>query len=398
MNSVISTEKKPIKLWLPPNQLDALALKQLQNLANMPCIFKHVAAMPDTHGGYEAPVGSVVATKRAVIPGAVGLDGGCGMMAAKTSLRACDLPSNLEELFIELESVIPVGQAAHVNRHLPDVWDLDLRAGYCNLPEVLKDDEQRVVDQLGTLGGGNHFLEVCLDTHQYIWIMLHSGSRGIGNRIGKYYMDKAKSIMDAYFIELTDPNLAYLAEGTKEFEEYWRAMQWAQRYAMANRHEMMAAAQGALFKVLGKYDSPRPKGEVTFTVNCHHNYAEREHHYGENVIVTRKGAVRARPDDYGIVPGSMGARSFIVRGRGNPESFNSCSHGAGRLLTRTEAKKQFTEQDLLDQTTGVFINSKIKNAVEEIPSAYKPIQEVMDNQPDLVEIEATLKQVLCLKG
>lgn len=404
MPSVVSTTRVPVnvpvntrvpvKIWAPLEEVEQSALNQLMNTANLPCVFKHVAAMPDVHFGIGATVGSVVATKGAVIPAAVGVDIGCGMMAAQLPFDASQLPDNLKALFDDISWGVPVGMNQHKK---PSGYAMQWMAdsGPNDLPDDLIGETKRAMLQLGTLGGGNHFIEVCLDTDQRVWVMLHSGSRGIGNKIGRYFIDQAKQLMETYFIRLTDPDLAYLAEGTAQFEAYWQALQWAQAYAMENRRLMMERVLKSIAKeLLGDWQAPiAPE----LMVNCHHNYAEREHHFGENVIVTRKGAVRAREGEYGIIPGSMGSRSYIVRGRGNLDSFCSCSHGAGRRMSRGKAKAAFTVDDLAQQTAGVLCR-KDAGVLDEIPGAYKDIDRVMEHQTDLVEIVATLKQVLCIKG
>jgi tRNA-splicing ligase RtcB len=343
-----------------------------------------------------ATIGSVVATKNAVIPAAVGVDIGCGMMAAKLPFTASQLPDNLKGLRSEIEWSVPVGFNWH-KEPTPEAIKWFGSDACTYFPHPLHDEGrmQKSLCQLGTLGGGNHFVEVCLDTENQVWVMLHSGSRGIGNDLAKIHIEIAKGLFGDSLKDLGDADLAYLAEGTPEFAAYWRDLQWAQAYAFTNREIMMTRTLRAVAKVLlGDWQTPILP---LFQVNCHHNYAERETHYGEECIVTRKGAVRARSGDYGIIPGSMGARSFIVRGLGNPDSFSSCSHGAGRRMSRTQAKKQFTEADLVAQTAGVECR-KDKGVIDEIPGAYKDIQQVMDNQSDLVEIVAELKQVLCIKG
>lgn len=394
MKSVVSKARVPIKLWAPIEEVESGAIDQLVNTANLPCVFRHVAAMPDVHQGYGATVGSVVACTGAVIPGAVGVDIGCGMMAAQLPFKAHDLPDSLKLLRDEIEWSVPVGFNAHktpVDESEAWLgWD-----GFYSIPVNIHDRLSRAKSQLGTLGGGNHFIEVCLDTNQNVWVMLHSGSRNIGKEIAEVHIDKAKELMRQYMIKLEDPNLAYLAEGTPQFDAYWSDLQWAQSYAMKNREIMMARVLRAVAKVLLN-DWKAPIVPI-MEVNCHHNYAEREHHFGHNVIVTRKGAVRARAGDMGIIPGSMGARSFIVRGKGNPESFHSCSHGAGRRMSRGKAKGTFTLDDLAAQTNGVECR-KDAGVLDEIPGAYKDIDQVMANQADLVEIVAELKQVLCVKG
>jgi tRNA-splicing ligase RtcB len=391
-HELIPTVGVPIKIWT--NDVDVNSIGQLSNTAALPCVFHHVAAMPDVHFGMGATVGSVVATKNAVIPAAVGVDIGCGMMAAKLPFTASDLPDSLKALRSDMEWAIPVGFNWHKEPTIEaeQWWD---HSEFLMIPKPLHDREMKSLRQLGTLGGGNHFVELCLDVEKCVWLMLHSGSRGIGNDIAKVHIERAQGLFGDSLRDLADRDLAYLAEGTPEFAAYWRDLQWAQAYAFKNREIMMTRALRSVAKVLlGDWRAPIVP---TFQVNCHHNYAERETHYGEEVIVTRKGAVRAGLGDFGIIPGSMGARSFIVRGRGNAESFNSCSHGAGRRMSRTQAKKQFTTADLVAQTEGVECR-KDTGVIDEIPGAYKDIQAVMDNQSDLVEIVAELKQVLCVKG
>lgn len=382
----------PVYVWT--TDIDERSKQQLRNTASLPCMFHHVAAMPDVHLGIGATVGSVVATKEAVIPAAVGVDIGCGMMAVQLPFTASQLPDSLKALRSEIEWSVPVG----FNWHQTPTKEAEAWAGFAgfkDIPVQLHHQETKALKQLGTLGGGNHFVEVCLDLHQQVWIMLHSGSRGIGNEIAKVHIAIARGLFGESIKHLADPDLAYLAEGTAEFAAYWRDLQWAQSYAMKNREIMMTRTLQAVAKVL-LHDWQAPL-VPTMAVNCHHNYAEREQHFGHEVIVTRKGAVRATVEDYGIIPGSMGARSFIVKGKGNADSFHSCSHGAGRKMSRTQAKKTFTEADLAAQTLGVECR-KDKDVLDEIPWAYKPIQQVMDDQSDLVDIVAELKQVICVKG
>lgn len=388
---VINTERVPIKIWTPEGDVEPQALAQLKRTASLPCIFKHIAVMPDVHWGIGATVGSVVATEGAIIPAAVGVDIGCGMMAVKLPFTASDLPDSLTRLRSDIERVVPVGKAMH-DEPLLDALHWGRVDGLHDLPF---DDVSMALRQLGTLGGGNHFIEVCLDTEQAVWIVLHSGSRGIGNKIGRYYIDRAKSLMTQWFIRLEDPDLAYLAEGSDDWIDYMRDLEWAQSYAMKNRELMMSLVFGRVVNAILGGLSRTVFSEMT--INCHHNYAAREHHFGRNVIVTRKGAVRAQTGDFGIIPGSMGARTFIVRGKGHADSFCSCSHGAGRRLSRTEAAKQHTVDDLAAQTAGIECR-KDAGVLDEIPSAYKPIDQVMANQSDLVEVVAELHQVLCVKG
>lgn len=359
--------------------------------------------MPDVHLGIGATIGSVIPTKGAIIPAAVGVDIGCGMMAARTSLTASDLPDHLLGLRSELERLIPHGMTKtrgqrdrgswHTPPELVDQAWAELVADFeliCAKHPRLQKTNNRT--QLGTLGTGNHFVEICLDEHDQVWVMLHSGSRGVGNAIGNYFIELARQDMQKYFINLPDKDLAYLVEGTEHFDDYWFAVGWAQRFAMKNRELMMQAAMNALRQIIHK-----PFNAKVEAVNCHHNYVDKEQHYGEEVMVTRKGAVRARLGEYGIIPGSMGAKSFIVRGLGNQESFCSCSHGAGRVFSRTEAKKRFSVADQIAQTEGVECR-KDAAVIDEIPAAYKPIEAVMQAQQDLVEIVYTLRQVVCVKG
>ncbi len=396
----------PVKSWTKGVPVEDGARKQLMNAARMPFIHKWVAAMPDVHFGKGATVGSVIPTKGAIIPAAVGVDIGCGMMAVQTSLTASDLPESLAQMRALIERAVPCGRTAGRHRtrdegawgnlpaHVVDVWQRDLRAGFDELTaKHPRFKSTNNVNHLGTLGTGNHFVEVCLDEAQGVWFMLHSGSRGVGNAIGQYFIEKAKEDMRRHFISLPDVDLAYLVEGSEHFDDYVQAVSWGQRFAMKNREVMMQAVIGAVRSAKGV---PAFAADVV-AVNCHHNYVEREHHYGADVYVTRKGAVRARAGELGIIPGSMGAKSFIVRGRGNPESFHSCSHGAGRTMSRTEAKRRFTVADHIAATSGVECR-KDASVIDETPMAYKDIDAVMAAQADLVEIVHTLKQVLCVKG
>lgn len=390
MKQVIASEKVPIKIW--SHDVEPQAIAQLKNTANMPFIFKHVAAMADVHLGMGATVGSVIATKNAIMPAAVGVDIGCGMMAVKTPLDYRLVQDKIKEIRHSIERSIPVGFGQHSVERAPGVswW------GYQSMSRLThydKDLELKAIKQLGTLGGGNHFIEICLDTENAVWVMLHSGSRGVGNIVARRHIDSAKDIMKKMFIELPDRDLAYFAEGTKEFELYMGDLNWCQNYAYQNRIEMM----NLIMKDLSHAVNNKEPIERLIEVNCHHNYTEWESHYDENVWVTRKGAVRARRGDMGIIPGSMGAKSFIVCGLGNDESFHSCSHGAGRKMSRTQAKKQFTIEDLEKQTEGVECR-KDEDVIDEIPGAYKDIDVVMENQKDLVEIVAQLKQIMCIKG
>jgi len=387
----------PVKVWT--GELEPQARRQLENVARLPIVHGHVAAMPDVHAGIGATVGSVIPTKGAIVPSAVGVDIGCGVNAVQLSLTAKDLPESLTRIRGAIEAAIPVGFDMHrgVNgerkRAARDLAPELLRIIERNpkLATMQKDIRETWVRQLGTLGGGNHFIEVCLDESQDVWVMLHSGSRGIGNVIGRYFIERARREMEKSDTHLPDRDLAWLAEGTAAFEEYVEAVHWAQDYAIENRREMMRAVLAAIEPHLPPF---RVVGEA---INCHHNYVAREHHFGENLLVTRKGAIRAGAGDMGVIPGSMGARSFIVRGKGSADSFCSCAHGAGRLMSRTEARKRFSSADVRAQTAGVECR-KDAAVVDEIPGAYKDIDEVMANQSDLVEVVHTLKQVVCVKG
>lgn len=402
-NIIQDSKGVPIKMWTKGVPVDEKSKGQLLKTAQMPFIYKWMAVMPDVHVGIGATIGSVIPTKGAIIPAAVGVDIGCGMMAARTSLSASDLPDNLHALRTELERLIPHGMTKGRGRRDRGSWDTPTERVDQAWAELVTDFEYICAKhprlkntnnhkQLGTLGTGNHFVEICLDEHQQVWIMLHSGSRGVGNAIGNHFIELARKDMQKHFINLPDKDLAYLVEGTEHFDDYWFAVGWAQRFAMKNRELMMEAAVQALRIIINK-----PFNAKVEAVNCHHNYVDKEEHFGQEVLVTRKGAVRARLGEYGIIPGSMGAKSFIVKGKGNQESFCSCSHGAGRVHSRTAAKKLFTVQDQIEQTQGVECR-KDEAVIDEIPSAYKPIEDVMKAQSDLVEVVYTLNQVVCVKG
>lgn len=393
---------KPIKAWTRGVFVEEQALKQLKNIARLPFIHKHLAVMPDVHFGMGATVGSVVATKGAIIPAAVGVDIGCGMMAQQLSLKASDLPDNLASIRNSIERAVPHGFETIQGRSVKGSWAVTpnsvlgrwrlLEKRYQDIVEKYpKIDHKSPSSQLGSLGGGNHFIELCLDEADNVWVMLHSGSRGAGNKIGMFFIDKAKEEMQKHFISLPDKDLSYLVEGSVLYDDYCEAVAWAQDYALENRKCMM----DSVLRVLHECVPPFNMGKMA--VNCHHNYVSKENHFGENVLVTRKGAVRAREDDYGIIPGSMGAKSFIVKGKGNKDSFCSCSHGAGRMMSRTEANKTFTLADHILATEGVECKKDI-SVLDETPRAYKDIEQVMLAQADLVEIIHTLKQVLCVKG
>lgn len=402
---VFSGARLPIKAWTRGVQVEDAARQQLLNLAGMPFIHSHVAAMPDVHWGKGATVGSVIATKGAIIPAAVGVDIGCGMAAQRTSLTASDLPDSLHKLRSAIEARIPHGRTDNGGKGDRGAWGETPEANYAALghqldelkiiadkhPKLAKAAE-RAPSHAGTLGTGNHFVEVCLDEQQRVWVMLHSGSRGIGNRIGTYFIEAAKKDMERWFISLPDKDLAYLPQGSEMFNDYFDAVSWAQAYARTNRDLMMAAALTAVAEVV-----PKPFSCDSEAVNCHHNYVSWERHFGANVMLTRKGAVDAHEGVLGIIPGSMGAKSFIVRGKGNRDAFCSCSHGAGRKMSRGEATRTFTLDDHAAATAGVECR-KDAGVLDETPAAYKDIDAVMAAQTDLVDIVHTLKQVVCVKG
>lgn len=382
---------KPVLSWAN-HELGFNETHMAKNVASLPFVYKHVALMPDVHLGKGALVGSVIATKDAIIPAAVGVDIGCGMSAIQTLFTANQLEGKLKKIRLDIEANIPVGFNENKNVETR-VTNWQGWQGFNDLHSGVQRLEGKAIKQLGSLGGGNHFIELCLDTDDRVWLMLHSGSRHIGNQLAENHIKTGKQLAKLANIRLPDPDLAYFIAGTPEFEAYWRDLQWAQNYARFNRDVMMSRFKAIVEKHLngGKVTKP------LLTVNCHHNYAEKEHHFGEDVYVTRKGAVRATQEDYGIIPGSMGAKSFIVKGKGNHDSFCSCSHGAGRTMSRTQAKKRFDVHDLVMQTEGIECR-KDAGVIDEIPSAYKSIEEVMNQQTDLVEIVATLKQVVCVKG
>lgn len=414
MDNVFAGERTHAKIWTP--EVEGAAMVQIENLCKLPFIHKHVAVMPDVHCGYGSTVGSVIPTKGVIIPAAVGVDIGCGMMAvrlesARGGPLTPNLPDNLEKIRTAIEAAIPHGRTNHGGPgdvgawsewdNLPGdaqvIWEtlsrkLDWAFIKEKYPKLLGDRAQNTFRHLGTLGGGNHFIEVCLDENEDTWIMLHSGSRGIGNRIGTFFIALAKEEMKRWHCNVPDQDLAYLPEGTEHFEGYRKAVHWAQEFARLNREIMMNQAINALISV-----TPGGVFVTKEAVNCHHNYVEKENHYGANIWVTRKGAVRARKGDLGIIPGSMGTRSYIVEGLGNPESFNSCSHGAGRTMSRTKARNTFTLDDFVAQTKGVECRKDL-DVIDEIPGAYKDIDEVMANQADLVKPVHTLRQIVCVKG
>ncbi len=403
---LLETAGAPIKAWTHGVSIEDEALRQLKNVSQMPFIHHHVAVMPDVHWGKGATVGSVICSSGAIIPAAVGVDIGCGMMAVQTSLTANDLPDSLKEIRSNIERAVPHGRTHNGGPGDRGAWEnipetqarmwKELSKGFEAIAAKHPKISQRHpnhINHLGTLGTGNHFIEICLDEEDQVWFMLHSGSRGIGNRIGSYFIELAKEDMRRHFIHLPDVDLSYLNEGTEYFNDYVEAVEWAQQFARTNRELMM---QAVITAVSQSEKIPPFKAELT-AINCHHNYVAREHHFGKNVLVTRKGAVRARLGDLGIIPGSMGTRSYIVKGLGNPESFHSCSHGAGRAMSRNAAKKRFSLEDHAKATKGIECR-KDKDVIDETPGAYKPIDDVMKAQADLVEIVHTLRQVVCVKG
>ena len=397
-------QRAHVKSWTVGVPFEEEALLQVKRVASMPFVYKWIAVMPDVHAGMGATVGSVIPTLGALMPSAVGVDIGCGMMAVRTCLSARDLPEDRRPLREAIERAVPHGRTHNGGRGDKGAWAdppepvrsawAGLESGYRALVEKYpRLARGPALEHLGTLGTGNHFIEVCLDEADRVWLMLHSGSRGVGNRIGTDFVGLAKAEARRWFIDLPDPDLAYFPEGTSLFEDYLGAATWAQAYAAANRELMMAALVEALGRC-GSLEALELTGE---RVNCHHNYVAREHHFGKNVLVTRKGAVRARDGELGIIPGSMGARSYITRGKGNKESFESCSHGAGRAMSRTAAKKRFTLADHAKATEGIECR-KDEEVLDETPGAYKPIDAVMHAQRDLVEVVHTLRQVVCVKG
>lgn len=376
----------PVKSWA--SILEDEAQQQVLNIADLPFIHKHVAVMADAHAGKGSTVGTVIATRGAVIPAAVGVDIGCGMFAVRLPIPADALSGSCKAAALRsaIECEVPVGRAG--NTEPCKLW-----RGFTEThtaPKAVR-DLQRAGVQMGSLGGGNHFIEVCTDQEGLLWVVLHSGSRNIGKVMADVHINGAKGLMQRWFVELPDPDLAYLVQGTPEFGDYIHDLRWAQEYAAANRYEMMDRVLGCVFRALSG------RAEPLLAINCHHNYTVQENHYGQNVWVTRKGAVSARAGEWGVIPGSMGTKTYVVQGTGNPESFHSCSHGAGRRMSRTQARKQFTLADLEAQTAGVECR-KDSDVLDEIPGAYKDIDQVMADQADLVDVRYVLKQVLCVKG
>lgn len=405
MFSVHETGRAQLKLWDSHAPFEASAMQQLRNVAQLPFIHKHVAGMPDVHFGIGATVGSVIATKRAIVPAAVVVDIGCGMMAVRTNLTAEVLPDNCDALRSDIERAVPKGfeSTAGCNfskggweitpNSVVSVWNHRFYDRWKKIIAKRPKVDGKTRQQLGSMGGGNHFIELCLDEDNRVWVMLHSGSRGTGNRIGTYFIERARNLFEQNKMDfsLPDRDLAFLAQGTEMFDDYIEAMNFAQDYAMANREIMM---DRVLTVLRGHFPTVKTDKNA---INCHHNYATMEHHFDENVWVTRKGAVRAREGDLGIIPGSMGTGSFIVRGLGNPESFCSCSHGAGRVMSRSQAKLQITLEDHIEAVKGISCRTDI-HVLDESPAAYKDIGAVMDAQQDLVAIEHRLRQFVNIKG
>ena len=394
-----------VRFWTEGVPVESEALNQIRNIASLPIVGGHVAIMPDVHVGKGATVGSVIPTRGAIIPSAVGVDIGCGMCAVRTTLNASDLPDSLARLRAKIESMVPTGFSHHdkpLRTHGDGLQGIALHRRAEKLHErfakvrildrVGKFDAPRVWKQLGTLGGGNHFVEVCLDENQNVWVMLHSGSRNVGKTIGEVAITTARGLAAKNQVHLPDRDLAWLDEGSAEFDEYVEGLLWAQDYAALNRDLMLFNVMKAMRDEFG-----RDIGSTDHAVNCHHNYANIEEHFGAKVWITRKGAVSARAGEMGIIPGSMGTKSYIVRGKGNADAYCSCSHGAGRRLSRNAAKREYNLDDLAQQTAGVECR-KDGGVLDEIPGAYKDIDTVMAAQADLVEVVATLKQVLCVKG
>jgi len=391
----------PLKMWTRGVPVETAARRQLENAARLPIVFRHIAAMPDVHYGIGATVGSVIPTLRAIIPAAVGVDIGCGMIACKSTLTATDLPDNLGPLRSAIERAVPHGRAP--GRSDPGAWQklpgvvnqawTELEPEFTALcRDYPKLEKTNHIQHLGTLGTGNHFIEVCLDEENFVWFMLHSGSRGVGNFIGTMFIELAKQDARQHHLNLPDQDLAYFREGSRHFKDYVRAVSWGQRFAALNRELMLRSVIDATKTMIRK-----PFQTHVEAVNCHHNYVQKEVHFGEQIYVTRKGAVSAREGELGIIPGSMGARSYIVRGKGHADSFHSCSHGAGRVMSRGEAKRRFTLADHRAATEGVECR-KDKDVIDETPAAYKDIDAVMEAQRDLVDVVHTLKQVVCVKG
>jgi tRNA-splicing ligase RtcB (3'-phosphate/5'-hydroxy nucleic acid ligase) len=394
---------KPIRLWTAGVPVEDAARAQLVNTARLPFIFRHLAVMPDVHLGKGSTIGSVIPTRGAIVPAAVGVDIGCGMIATRTTLTGADLPDRLSVLRTAIERAVPHGRTARRGRRDEGAWERPPATVDTHWAALLPAFERIVLKyprlggtnhytHLGTLGTGNHFIEVCLDEADRVWFMLHSGSRGVGNAIGTLFIELAQADMRGHLSRLPDRDLAYFEEGSAHFDDYVEAVGWAQEYARRNREAMMRHVVAAARATIAK-----PFGADVEAVNCHHNYVQRETHFGADIWVTRKGAVSARKGELGIIPGSMGAKSYIVRGLGNRDAFCSCSHGAGRVMSRHEAKRRYTVEDQIRATAHVECR-KDADVIDEIPMAYKDIDAVMNAQRDLVEIVHTLRQVVCVKG
>jgi tRNA-splicing ligase RtcB (3'-phosphate/5'-hydroxy nucleic acid ligase) len=394
--SEIKGKNVPICLWSPIEEVESSAIDQLRNIAALPWAFKHVAVMPDVHFGVGATVGSVIAMKNAISPAAVGVDIGCGMAALQTNLNAADLPNSLQEILNAIEDKIPLGHGEYHSPIIEEAFRGDKKykaiknflKGFSSLEPKVQDIKEKAYRQIGTLGGGNHFIELCLDTKDSVWLMLHSGSRYIGKTLAEIHINRAKKLIHNQ--EIPDKSLAVFLSNTPEMKAYRNDLEWAQGYALLNREAMLKL----YLKVITKFF---PNLSILQTIQCHHNYVSEEIHFGEEVLVTRKGAISARLGEMGIIPGSMGTKSYIVRGLGNEMSFHSASHGSGRRMSRGEAKRRFSVEELQEQTQGVMCK-KDSSVLDEIPMAYKDIDKVMENQKDLVEIVHELKQVLCVKG
>ena len=380
--------------WLPAEQIEDSALRQIENLAGMPFIFHHVAVMPDCHFGMGATVGSVIPTRRAIIPAAVGVDIGCGMIAVKTPLQRADLPDDLSDIRKAVEHQVPLS-AGHYNRSIkktakPRIEQLAAKAAELERLEFYDKIAKTWRKQLGSLGSGNHFIEIVLDEDDYAWAFLHSGSRGIGNRIAAHHIGIAKKLMEKWYINLPDPDLAYLVQDTPEFDDYIADLEWAQEFALLNREEMMERIIRILQYRCGDF-------EAVERIQCHHNFTKREHHFGQNILVSRKGAIEARAGQLGLIPGSMGTRSYVVRGKGNAASFNTAPHGAGRRMSRSQARQTFTMDDFDRDMVGIEVN-RSEAFLDELPGAYKDVDLVMEQSDDLVEIVHTFRQILNVKG
>ena len=380
--------------WLPAEQIEDSAMQQIENLSRLPFIFKHVGVMPDCHFGMGATVGSVIPTNRAIIPAAVGVDIGCGMIAVKTPLKREDLPDDLSDIRKAIEHQVPLS-AGHYNRSIkktakPRIEQMEAKAAELGRLDFYDKLDKNWRKQLGSLGSGNHFIEVVLDEEGYAWAFLHSGSRGVGNRIAVHHIKIAKALMEKWYINLPDADLAYLVEDTPEFDDYMTDLNWAQEFALLNREEMMERIIRLLQYRCGDF-------EPVETIQCHHNFTQREHHFGKNILVSRKGAIEAREGQLGLIPGSMGTRSYVVRGKGNAASFNTAPHGAGRRLSRNKARNNFTMEDFDRDMVGIEVN-RSEAFLDELPGAYKDIDLVMEQSAGLVEILHTFRQIVNVKG